>query len=99
MPRVKFSGKALKQAQRKLIDRTEPKIAAAFLSDIQSLCDDALMNSLAHEIARGNMDDIEAVLGIDEAAFDNYRAAMAEAFRQGGNLAVEHLPALRTVDG
>ena len=99
MPRIKVSGQALKQKQRALIARIEPKIRAAFLRDVQALCDDALMRSLAEEIAGNNLDHIIDVLGVDEAAFDEYRAAMAEAFRQSGNLVVEHLPALRTTDG
>lgn len=98
MARVVIKGAALKRKQRALIDATEPKIARAFLRDIHAVCNDALMNSLVEAIEQRDMDGVLAVLNLDESVFDEYRASMQEAFRQGGNLTVQALPALRKLD-
>jgi len=63
---------------------TESQIEKAFLAGVRSTVDAAKFNALRDAIAAGNYDAALRAVDIDDAAFDQMRALLAETYAQGG---------------
>lgn len=82
----------LRNELRALIDRLEPSIRAAFQKSIDDLQSEANLKRIVQALNNGNIQGAIDALNIDEAAFGPLRAALTQAYTQGGTLSAAAIP-------
>lgn len=84
-------------AVQALADKLEPAVRRAFLQAVAALRDEASIGDLADLIARGDIDGVYALLGLDpvrDLPFGEFRDALRATINQGAGLGASYIPVL-----
>lgn len=71
---------------RTLIDVKEPDVARGFADSVRGLKDSVLLKDLIAAIERRNIDEVMAILDIEEAAFSPFRKSLRDTFEVAGQV-------------